>query len=149
MAKKTTPDFIRRSIFKTSRKLYALLSKRFGPYEITPEQWNVLNFLEEQNGLSQKELSNKAERDQTTLTRMMEILERIGAIRKEVNPEDKRSYMIYLTEKGRSLIEELQPVLVNTLEAISSDISEADMEHFERIHALITRNIEAETNRFL
>ena len=92
------------------RKARALLGMRFHPYEITTEQWTVLNRLAEQDGLSQKELARRAEKDQTNLTRILGQLERKGLVVRKTNESDRRSELPYITEKGRALNDVLVPI---------------------------------------
>ena len=92
------------------RKARALLGMRFQPYEITTEQWTVLNRLAEQDGLSQKELARRAEKDQTNLTRILGQLERKGLVVRKTNESDRRSELPYITEKGRALNDVLVPI---------------------------------------
>ena len=53
------------------RRLTQLLTLRFQPYDMTTEQWSVLNRLDEEDGISQKELAIRSEKDQTNVTRPM------------------------------------------------------------------------------
>lgn len=101
--------------YRVNRKYQYLMALHLKPFQITPEQWNVLKHLQEQNGLTPKDLTYMADKDKTTITRIIETLVERGTVTKEVNPDDRRSFRIFLTDTGRELIREVQPIpdLVN------------------------------------
>lgn len=88
------------------RKMSNFLSQRLKEYDITPEQWSVLYRIYEQDGLIQKDIAARACKDKPTTTRILDSLEAKQFIRKQVGQGDRRSFHIYITDKGRSLIEE-------------------------------------------
>jgi MarR family transcriptional regulator, organic hydroperoxide resistance regulator len=67
--------------------------------------WFTLELLAREDGMSQGELSQRFEVDPSRVTRLAKRLEREGLLRKERDQEDKRVVRMYLTNKGRSLIE--------------------------------------------
>ena len=69
--------------------------------------WFTLALLAREDGLSQGELSQRFEVDPSRVTRLSQRLEREGLLRKERDREDNRVVRMYLTEKGRGLIEGL------------------------------------------
>lgn len=87
----------------TNTKMKNHLAKALKPYNVTPEQWALLIQLWEQEGITQKELSKKSLKDQPTTTRILDKLEKRGLIRRQANPEDRRAFLIYLTNEGRNM----------------------------------------------
>jgi DNA-binding MarR family transcriptional regulator len=69
--------------------------------------WFTLALLAREDGLSQGELSQRFDVDPSRVTRLSKRLEREGLIRKERDRGDNRVIRMYLTEKGRGLIEGL------------------------------------------
>ena len=69
--------------------------------------WFTLALLAREDGMSQGELSQRFEVDPSRVTRLSQRLEREGLLRKERDREDNRVVRMYLTEKGRGLIEGL------------------------------------------
>lgn len=113
--------------YRVNRTFQYLMSLHLKSYDITPEQWNVLKHLQEKDGISQKDLSYMADKDKTTITRIIDSLEERGALHRHVNPNDRRSFLIYLTEEGRSLIRELQPIPDKVNRLASRRLSEEDL----------------------
>ncbi|QSF46638.1 MarR family winged helix-turn-helix transcriptional regulator [Paenibacillus tianjinensis] len=96
--------------YRVNRNYQYLMALHLKPFHITPEQWNVLKHLQEQDGLTQKDLTYMADKDKTTVTRIIENLVERGAVTKSVNSEDRRSYRIYLTDTGKEIIRQVQPI---------------------------------------
>jgi DNA-binding MarR family transcriptional regulator len=128
-------------ISNTARKLSQQLSSSFQSFDITSEQWSVLNRLAKQDGITQKELSLRAVKDPTNLTRILDQLERKGWIRREANQEDRRSFLTYVTESGRSLNEKLLPLEAEFIENISSGLSVSEMTILKKTLSQINENI--------
>ncbi|MGG0171153.1 MarR family winged helix-turn-helix transcriptional regulator [Paenibacillus dokdonensis] len=131
-------------ISKTSRTLMRYLTMHFKEDDITPEQWTVMKRLGEQDGLTQKELSLIADKDQATLTKILDILERKHLVRRDKNKDDRRSFLIFITDEGRQLRERLF-IHVNQLFAdeIVAGIPESDLKVFLATLMKIQQNAEA------
>jgi MarR family transcriptional regulator, organic hydroperoxide resistance regulator len=69
--------------------------------------WFTLELLAREDGMSQGELSQRFDVDPSRVTRLAKRLEREGLLRKERDRGDKRVVRMYLTNKGRGLIEGL------------------------------------------
>jgi len=74
---------------------------------ITPEQFSVLTILWYKDGISQQEIANLLNRDKTTLTRLINNMEKRNLVVRVPNRTDKRIRYIYLTHRGRKLQNEL------------------------------------------
>ncbi|MCY9110996.1 MarR family transcriptional regulator [Bacillus atrophaeus] len=61
---------------KTSRRIIRFLAFHLKEEGITPEQWTVLKRVGESRGISQKELSARADKGQATLTEILDLLEK-------------------------------------------------------------------------
>lgn len=90
-------------IHRTDVKLTNYFTKQLKPYEVTPEQWSIISYLDTDKAMTQKELAEAIDRDQTTVVRMIHSLERKGMVRRIVNDQDKRSHHLYLSPKGEEV----------------------------------------------
>ncbi|ABQ25335.1 MarR family winged helix-turn-helix transcriptional regulator [Geotalea uraniireducens] len=113
-------------INKTALALKNELGRRFKPYDITVEQWRVLNRLWEKDGLTQKELAEQIFKDQPNTTRILDKLQNKGIIRREASPDDRRAFIINLTGEGRMLRAQLLPVACQMGEDVFTGISEEE-----------------------
>lgn len=101
---------------KTNAKLKNELFQRFKEYNVTPEQWSVLNCLWVQEGITPKLLSDLIFKDKPNTNRILEKLQKKELIVREPHPIDKRAYQIFLTKRGRALRNELVPKAMQLLE---------------------------------
>ncbi|MCR8847720.1 MarR family transcriptional regulator [Rossellomorea sp. SC111] len=127
---------------RTVKNIIRFLTLHLKDFDVTPEQWTVLKRLAEQDGISQKELAKRSEKDQPTLTRILDILERKKLIYKEKNSEDRRSFLIFITEKGVAAKDELSPFIENLYEdTILKGISEEELEVYKSVLSQINANM--------
>ena len=84
-----------------NRKLY----RNFRQYniDITPEQWTVLLYLWEKDGVTQQELCNATFKDKPSMTRLIDNMERLNLVVRISNKMDRRTNLIHLTKRGRDL----------------------------------------------
>jgi DNA-binding MarR family transcriptional regulator len=129
-------------ISRTNQKLSNYLTRKFKSYDITPEQWGLLNRLWEKDGISQKELSEISIKDQTTVTRILDKLERKGLIKRQTSPDDRRSFLIFLTDTGRSLENKLVPIAYEVLDEALQGLSEEEIKQMKLLLNKIFMNIE-------
>jgi DNA-binding MarR family transcriptional regulator len=97
------------------------------PFKVTPEQWVVLYRLSMDSGISQKELADSIFKDQPNTTRILDKMAQKGLIRRDPNPSDRRSFLVFLTAKGKKLREELLPVVRQLRSKAMAGFSEAEM----------------------
>jgi len=107
---------------KTNTKLKNELFQRFKEYDVTPEQWAVLNCLWEQEGVTPKELADRIFKDKPNTNRILEKLQMKELIVRELHPIDKRAYQIFLTDRGWALKKELIPKVMQLLETAAIGI---------------------------
>ena len=69
--------------------------------------WFSLVLLAKEEGISQGELSQRFEIDPSRVTRLAKRLEREGLVLRKRDPEDHRMVRMFLTAKGRGLVEDL------------------------------------------
>src|SRR5918995_7373057 len=74
---------------------------------ISAGTWFTLALLACEDGMSQGELSQRFDVDPSRVTRLAKRLEREGLLRRERDRGDNRVLRMYLTDKGRGLIEDL------------------------------------------
>ncbi|MBW4840132.1 MAG: MarR family transcriptional regulator [Paenibacillaceae bacterium] len=118
------------------RKIAALLQHRLKSYEITPEQWSVLNQIDRANGLIQKEIADRTGKDKPTTTRIIDLLESKGFIFKQAGKQDRRSFLVYSTERGKEIIRETLPIEQSVTEEVKGIMSG---EEYELLMELLQR----------
>lgn len=110
-------------------------------FNITPEHWAILSVLWEKDGLNQAALAERAFKDRPNTTRILDVLERNGFVRREPDPEDRRSWRIYLTKEGKEAKAELTPLVVDFLQKAFSGLTQNEFNEFLRMNRLISNNL--------
>ncbi|BAU25960.1 MarR family transcriptional regulator [Aneurinibacillus soli] len=133
---------------QTSRNLIRFLTLHLKQYDITPKQWTVLKRLATECGITQKELAQSIDKDPATVMKILDILERKQLLIKQPNKEDRRSLLLYATEKGQKLVQTLHPFIESLYEHIVlRDISEEHLEIFTQVLHQINTNISEELDQ--
>ena len=78
---------------------------RMNGLDITPEQWTVLIFLWEKDGVTQQELCNATFKDKPSMTRLIDNMEKQHLVVRISDKKDRRTNLIHLTKDGRQLEE--------------------------------------------
>ena len=136
----STEEMYGYSITKTSRSLLRFLTGHLKSYSITPEQWTVLKRVYENDGIKQKELASIADKDPATLAKILDILERGEFIIRKTNHTDRRSYFIFITEKGTDLRNEVYVHLEHLFEQVLEGISNEELTIFTKVLQQIEKN---------
>lgn len=124
-----------------NKKMVYFLNSQLGAFDITAEQWQVLYKLSKQNKINQKILSQLVNKDQPTLTRMLDILERKCLVERHPSKEDRRSFSICITQNGLALVEKLTPYIEDIFKKILNNISEKDLKVYLEVLIEIDNNI--------
>jgi len=85
-----------------------MLLEKFGVY---PGQPPLFFTLVKQDGLSQKELSDRLHLKAATVAVMLKRMEKAGLVERRPDPEDQRILRVYLTEKGKNIHNEVKEAL--------------------------------------
>jgi DNA-binding MarR family transcriptional regulator len=102
-------------VYKARYLLKNTLQKKLKDYNISTEQWSVLNMVYIGKGCNQKCLAEMLFKDRAALTRILDILENKKLIKKDTSPNDRREFLVYLTDSGLNLYgEALTVVMQNT-----------------------------------
>jgi DNA-binding MarR family transcriptional regulator len=108
-------------------------------YDVTPEQWAVLNRLWEQDGLSQVDLAERVFKDKPGTTRILTLLEKKGLVFRLPDENDGRMLRVFLTKPGRDLKEKLIPCAEAVLVKSGRNLTKEEVTQFKRtLHKLIS-----------
>lgn len=128
-----------------AREMNACLYRSFREegFEITPQQWAVLNRLWEMEGVHQSKLAKKTTKNRHNMTMILKQLENKGLIEKKTDQQDKRLQRVYLTKEGKALKSKLIPIAIEALEKIFSGVSQKDLRIVKNIHKTIIENLDS------
>lgn len=102
------------------------LGLRLQPYGVSTGQWPILVHLWETDGLSQRELCERIDIEESSMTRALDGMERSGLVSRERSPEDRRRYHIRLTPRGHELRDQLLPEMDQLMTDITANWRDID-----------------------
>ncbi|MNM86606.1 Organic hydroperoxide resistance transcriptional regulator [compost metagenome] len=101
-------------------------NKNFNIGNIGSGQYTFLLFLENNEGVTQEEMTCKLIIDKGTTAKALKKLEEEGLVKRSVDENDKRAYRVYLTADGRDIIKDIRNVLLEWNDILTSDFTEEE-----------------------
>lgn len=111
------------------------------PHGLPSGMWYFLRVLWEQDGLSQREISQLVGATAPTTVEQLRKMEQRGFIRRVQAPSDKRKIQVFLTEQGRALEPKLLPLAEQVVDTATRGFSPADVEALRAILSRMQDNL--------
>jgi len=137
-------NIIGQAIVAASRaiKVYNLKIYSKNHFEITPEQYVILNILKA-DSYSQARLCELLLKDKSNMTRLVSILEEKGLIQKKQDTENgKQINKISISEKGRDLCNKITPCMEISRNKYLKDVTQDEMYTCIKVLNKIKNNID-------
>ena len=123
----------------TTRRYTRRFEERAQALSLTLAQCRALLHLENNEGVSQKRLSELTELDPMTLVRILDRMESDGWVQRRFDPTDRRAHTLWLTPKSRPVLEHIARLVTETraetLHGLSNEERAKLIELLERVHA--------------
>ena len=123
-------------LVKLGQVAYRLQEDRLAPLDLRVRHFSVLQGLADAGPIVQLELARYLRIDPATMAAALDHLEQRGAVARTRSPQDKRRYVVTLTQAGIDLLADAQAALSTVDEAIGHDLSAAEA---SQLHALLGR----------
>ncbi len=92
-----------RLVEQVSKKLKRFQGRTVREANLTPAQYALLSLLWQKDGRPFKDLASASFCSPATITGLVDTLEKKGLVTREPNPDDRRSLLVKLTKRGKSL----------------------------------------------
>jgi DNA-binding MarR family transcriptional regulator len=127
----------------TIKKLRIDIQKQLNKsgFDITVDQWVVLENISQKQGISQNELAEVTAKDAPTITRILDLMQKKGIVSKKLFKNDARKYGIYLTAFGEELHKKVRPIVLEVRKKGWGNLSDEDYNTLVRIMDSIYSNI--------
>ena len=113
---------------RTARALSRRFDEAFRCLDLTSGQFSLLVSLNRAAPPSISSVASLLAMDRTTLTAALKPLERRGLVKVTVDPRDRRSRLLKLTAKGRTLLSRAVPIWESSHRAIERQLAVIDPE---------------------
>jgi DNA-binding MarR family transcriptional regulator len=117
-------------LYTESRRLTKGLASQFG---LTGPQLTVIKLLETFDNLSLSSLSERIRAQNSTVTGIIDRMEREGLVRRERSTSDRRVVHIRLSDKGQKLARQIQVEPMEIFRGALSSLTQADLRDLLRI----------------
>jgi DNA-binding MarR family transcriptional regulator len=122
------------------RRLYTLLLARFegalAQADFTLTQWIVLIQLRDGTARTASDLASDLDHDSGAITRVLDQLERRGFLQRRRSSRDRRVVELTLTPAGKTIAEQLLPLVVDQTNAALAPLSRSE---FVQLHDYLVR----------
>lgn len=114
--------------------------------KLTREQWSVLAVLWKNDGCSQQYISESTHREKSSITRLIDNLERDGYVERQSHKEDRRLNLVFLTSKGAGMENEIMNVVNKSIEEATKGIDTGEIKIVIDCFEKIYHNIKSHMN---
>lgn len=137
-------DSLGRKMEVASRLMSNRLTQRLKNFEIpvTAEQWGLLSILFEEDGISQNQLASKMFKDHTSISRIVDNLIKKSLIIRKYDPTDRRTNLIYITETGAKLKDQIMEEVQQHIAASFQGITEEQLKICSEVMQKVIQNLE-------
>ena len=129
----------------TYRAFTKVLQSRISAHGVTIGQWYFLRVLWEEDGLTQRELSQRVGMMEPTTVTALNGMEKRGYVKRVRNATDRRKVNIFLTEKGRALRSRLLPHAADVNRIAAKSVSAQDIELIRSVLNTMKDNLDRES----
>jgi MarR family transcriptional regulator, organic hydroperoxide resistance regulator len=116
-----------------------LLAARLGQLGLTGSEQNVLAVLADGRTRTVGELAHDTGSRPTTLTSVLDRLERRGHLARELDPADRRSFLVVLTGSGRRVAGTVQAAVTGLEQDVRERVSGAELAGFLAVTRALTQ----------
>lgn len=125
------------------RALQRELEERLRPFGISSGMWHFLRALWEEDGLTQRELSDRVGTSEPTTVSALHAMEKRGLAVRVPNSEDRRKSNIFLTRPAKELRDRLLEEARAVNHTATAGIGAAEIESLKATLTKIRRNLAA------
>lgn len=100
---------------------------------ITPVQHGILTVLLNRPWMDQSSISHELGLDRTNTADVVRRLEEKKLVKRQVNPNDKRSRQVYITPYGIELMKQLRPKMQRSQDRLIDPLTESEKKEFMRL----------------
>jgi DNA-binding MarR family transcriptional regulator len=115
--------------------------KALKPYDLTAEQFHLLKNIFENKPLSQNQLCQIGQKSAANVTRILDRLEKKGFAKREKNPADRRSTLLFLTAQGKELVNEVSILFESFSELLTKEIPDQDKAQLTQLLLKVQDNL--------
>ncbi|MGE8553458.1 MAG: MarR family winged helix-turn-helix transcriptional regulator [Chryseobacterium jejuense] len=110
--------------------------------DLSVELVEILGLLSRNDGINQQEIANKVSKDKSSITYLINALVKRELVERVAYKNDKRNKQIFLTSKGKKLIEKVYPWALELYKKAAGDLHEDEINKALLLVKKMTTNLE-------
>ncbi len=108
-------------------RMFAMKRIRDNNYKITTDQWLIIKSILENPNITQQEIAKNVFKDNASVTRIIELMVKSNYITKEENSSDRRKSHLKVTDKGESIIENVNDLVIENRKIALKGITQEEL----------------------
>ena len=101
--------------------------------DITSVQYAALEILQKTPGINQRQLGDELDVDRSTIADLTARLVRNGLVERSDDPDDKRSYVLFLTTAGKKQLAILRPRVEEVERILTAKLTQRESVELKRL----------------
>jgi DNA-binding MarR family transcriptional regulator len=115
-------------IFRLIRRKLVMTTLADTDFDIKLLHFEIMKVLKEEGTLHPARIGEMLLIAKAQMTHLIDKLEQLGFVSREMDPSDRRTINITLTDKGSKVLEEQDNLVINAVRENVADLSEAELE---------------------
>jgi DNA-binding MarR family transcriptional regulator len=111
-------------------------------FNLSIPRFYILMHIHDHPGMNYNELSDLMLCTKSNTSRVVSAMQRDGLVRRNVNPDDRRSFHLYLTERGNNLFKEVNSTYQEHIRQLLEKFSEDQLQTYTAVSAHIEELVE-------
>jgi len=104
-----------------------------GYQDITPDYWIVLEWLIEEDNINIGQLAKRTNKDNASLSRILDGMERNDLVNRVASQTDKRSYQVVLTKYAKGIVGKLKSIEESVLQKSTKGLNPIEVKELVRM----------------
>ena len=133
--------FLIAKIHQITNRIFNQMLKDYGIEELNSGQGRILFALWQEDNIPIHELSIKTQLTKSSLTTMLDRLESVGYLKRERDENDRRQFIVKLSEKSRNLQKKYVDVSKKMTDLFYGTLTKEEIDQFEAYLRRILNNL--------
>lgn len=116
--------------------------------DLSFELIEILGLLSHNNGINQQEIGNKVSKDKSSITYLINSLVKRDLVERIADKNDRRNKQIFLTPKGREIVQTVYPWALDLYEKAVDNIEEKEIIKALLLVKKMTANLEESGSKY-
>ena len=133
-------------ISKTKKKMVKFIEKKLYEkelYNLVPSYGNILTVLYDHNGtLSMKDIGTLLGKEKSTITAIVDKLEKLGYVSKIKSEKDRRTTYVCITEMGKDIEKKFEEISFDVQSTAYNNFTQEEKREFLRLLKKMNQNFD-------